>query len=247
MGDSNPSSYPSLTSSWTPESSCVASTGFWYVIYAHQATNVVYSNMFGMPSVTNSIDAKDTGQGITPTGGCVPPSYTLGVPYLTDGDCPPRYFRACVNAWGIAILSTPAPSTSTVTTTSSMFTASSTTSSATSSNLGTNTSPEATQTSSPNGLSTAAKGGIGAGAAVAALAIIGLIVWVVHLKRKAKPQIPPAQGPSTNYPEAYQAGGFPAQHGHHYAPANTKDASDAQMAQDRRKYELSADMGRREM
>lgn len=86
MSLDNPSSYPSLTSSWTPASSCVASTGFWYVVYA---TNVVYSDMFGMPSVTN------LGQGSTPTGDCVPPSYTLSVPYLTDGDCPTHYFRAC--------------------------------------------------------------------------------------------------------------------------------------------------------
>lgn len=86
MSPSNPSSYPSLTSSWTPASSCVTSTGFWYVVYA---THVVYSDMFGMPSVTN------IGQRSTPTGGCVPPSYTLSVPYLTDGDCPVNYFRAC--------------------------------------------------------------------------------------------------------------------------------------------------------
>ncbi|KAI3338064.1 hypothetical protein F4824DRAFT_461044 [Ustulina deusta] len=85
MSPSNPSD-PSLTSSWTPASSCVASTGFWYVVYA---PNVVFSNMFGMPSVTN------TGQRSTPTGGCVPPSYTLSVPNLTDGGCPTHYFGAC--------------------------------------------------------------------------------------------------------------------------------------------------------
>ncbi|KAJ2986497.1 hypothetical protein NUW58_g4999 [Xylaria curta] len=82
-------SYPSLTSSWTPSSSCVTSTGFWYVVYA---SNVVFSDMFGMPSVTN------TGQGSSPTGGCVPPSYTLSVPYLTDGGCPTHYSRACSTA-----------------------------------------------------------------------------------------------------------------------------------------------------
>jgi hypothetical protein len=86
MSSNNPSSYPSLTSSWTPASSCVTSTGFWYVVYA---TNVVFSDMFGMPSVTN------IGQGSTPKGGCVPPSYTLGIPYLTDGGCPTHYFAAC--------------------------------------------------------------------------------------------------------------------------------------------------------
>ncbi|KAI0861054.1 hypothetical protein F4860DRAFT_187050 [Xylaria cubensis] len=82
-------SYPSLTTSWTPASSCVASTGFWYVVYASGA---VFSDMFGMPSVTN------LGQKSSPTGGCVPPSYTLSVPYLTDGGCPKNYFGACSTA-----------------------------------------------------------------------------------------------------------------------------------------------------
>jgi len=86
MADSTITSYPSLTTSWVPDSSCVASTGFWYVVYA---TDVVFSDMFGMPSVTN------VGQGSTPTGGCVPPSYTLSVPYLTDGGCPANYTPAC--------------------------------------------------------------------------------------------------------------------------------------------------------
>ncbi|RYC60166.1 hypothetical protein CHU98_g6038 [Xylaria longipes] len=82
-------SYPSLTASWTPASSCVTSTGFWYVVYAK---NVVFSDMFGMPSVTN------IGHMSSPTGGCVPPSYTLSVPYLTDGGCPKNYFGACSTA-----------------------------------------------------------------------------------------------------------------------------------------------------
>ncbi|KAI0509295.1 hypothetical protein F5B22DRAFT_617601 [Xylaria bambusicola] len=86
MLSDNPSSYPSLTSNWTPMSSCVTSTGFWFVVYESHA---LFSNMFGMPSVTNN------GQGRTPIGGCVPPSYTLSVPYITDGGCPTNYFRAC--------------------------------------------------------------------------------------------------------------------------------------------------------
>ncbi|KAI0968448.1 hypothetical protein F4678DRAFT_482055 [Xylaria arbuscula] len=86
MSSDNPSSYPSLTSSWTPASSCVTSTGFWYVVYA---TDVAFSDMFGMPSVT------DIGRESTPDGSCVPPSYTLSIPYLTDGGCPSYYFAAC--------------------------------------------------------------------------------------------------------------------------------------------------------
>ncbi|KAI1280200.1 hypothetical protein F5Y07DRAFT_356232 [Xylaria sp. FL0933] len=82
-------SYPSLTTSWTPASSCQASTGYWYVVYG---PDVIFSNMFGMPSVTN------LGRKSSPTGGCVPPSYTLSVPYLTDGGCPPDYFGACSTA-----------------------------------------------------------------------------------------------------------------------------------------------------
>ncbi|KAI0432462.1 hypothetical protein F5Y09DRAFT_329661 [Xylaria sp. FL1042] len=79
-------SYPSLTTSWTPASSCLSSTGYWYVVYG---PSVAFSNMFGMPSVT------DLGRKSSPAGGCVPPSYTLSVPYLTDGGCPPHYFGAC--------------------------------------------------------------------------------------------------------------------------------------------------------
>jgi hypothetical protein len=79
-------SFPSLTTPWVPDNSCAATTGFWYVIYA---TGFVFSDMFGMPSVT------DIGQQSHPTGGCVPPSYTLSVPYLTDGGCPTSYFPAC--------------------------------------------------------------------------------------------------------------------------------------------------------
>lgn len=85
--------YPSLTTSWTPSSSCVTSTGFWYVIYAYdKSSNGLFSDMFGMPSVTN------IGQMSNPTGGCVPPSYTLSVPYLTDGGCPKSYYGACSTA-----------------------------------------------------------------------------------------------------------------------------------------------------
>ncbi|KAI0444517.1 hypothetical protein F4803DRAFT_560872 [Xylaria telfairii] len=85
--------YPSLTTIWTPASSCVTSTGFWYVVYAYdKSSNAIFSDMFGMPSVTN------IGQMSNPTGGCVPPSYTLSVPYLTDGGCPKSYHGACSTA-----------------------------------------------------------------------------------------------------------------------------------------------------
>ncbi|KAI0403072.1 hypothetical protein F4802DRAFT_322842 [Xylaria palmicola] len=89
MASNTITAYPSLTTSWTPDSSCVTSTAFWYVVYGE---DVVFSDMFGMPSVTN------LGQESSPTGGCVPPSYTLSVPYLTHGGCPKNYFGACSTA-----------------------------------------------------------------------------------------------------------------------------------------------------
>ncbi|KAI1291575.1 hypothetical protein F5Y03DRAFT_376362 [Xylaria venustula] len=251
MSSDNPSSYPSLTSSWTPASSCVRSTGFWYVVYA---TNAFFSDMFGMPSVT------DIGQESTPEGGCVPPSYTLSIPYLTAGGCPTHYFAACstetfyadhsadyiwccpsvegwnfncapatdpgaapygcqatfnsgdiitgsrtdlieltgqaethtvqgdngVNAWGIAILSTSAPSTSTVETMSTAAPSRSTIGISAAISTGTSTSnPSSTTSSSAQGFSTGAAAGIGVGVGGAALAIIGLLIfWLLRRKYK---------------------------------------------------------------
>ncbi|KAI0471187.1 hypothetical protein F4859DRAFT_484680 [Xylaria cf. heliscus] len=316
MASNNPSSYPSLTTSWTPASSCVTSTGFWYVVYA---TDVVFSNMFGMPSVTN------LGQGSTPTGGCVPPSYTLSVPYLTDGDCPTNYFRACstgtsyagqsadyvwccpsvkgwnfncapatdtgaapygcqasfdsgniitgsrtdliehtgqaethtvggdhgVNAWGIALLSTSASSTSTATTTTTTSPSRSTISTIASTSI--STSPTSTPTSSAQGLSTGAAAGIGAGIGVAALAILGfLIFWLLRRRYKAKQlqqpqqlqqQQPPPQSYQASYQNSFYTGSELGQYGPtFYAPTVAKDRSttpNTEMTRPDMPYELS--------
>ncbi|KAH8896785.1 hypothetical protein GQ53DRAFT_838281 [Thozetella sp. PMI_491] len=259
-------SYPSLTKSWVPDSSCVASTGFWYVVYA---PNVVFSNMFGMPSVTN------LGQKSSPTGGCVPPSYTLSVPYLTDGGCPTNYYAACstgtsygsqsagyimccpsvsgwnfecapatadgpvpygcqatftsgaeltgsrtdlieltaqaethtvggdhgVNAWGIALLSTPSQTSSTT--------------SASSSTSGTSSSSSSTSTSSPGGLSTGASVGIGVGVALVACAIIGLLgFWLLRRRKKTRQQQQQQQQPPV--PQNYHDGNQSAQNAYGY-------------------------------
>ncbi|KAI8629799.1 hypothetical protein F5Y19DRAFT_432019 [Xylariaceae sp. FL1651] len=289
MAASKPTSYPSLTSSWTPASSCVTSTGFWYAIYA---TGNVFSDMFGMPSVTN-IDQRSS-----PTGGCVPPSYTLSVPYLTDGGCPTSYSAACstrtsyagqsadliwccpsvegwnfncapagnpappygcqasftagaiitgsrtdlialtgqaethtvagdhgVNAWGIALLSTPASSTSTVSTTVITPTSRSTTSNTI--GTSTSTSPTLVPTSSGQGLSTAAEAGIGVGVGIAALVILGLLMfWLLRRKYKAKQQQLPAQSHQTSYPDSHHAGIGAAQYGQfYYAQDSAKHTS----------------------
>ncbi|KAI1170237.1 hypothetical protein F4777DRAFT_133858 [Nemania sp. FL0916] len=271
MSNDNPSSYPSLTESWTPDSTCVTSTGFWYVVYA---TDVVFSDMFGMPSVTN------LGQKSSPTGGCVPPSYTLSVPYLTDGGCPTNYFGACstqtsyagksadyiwccpsvpgwhfncaaavdegaapygcqatftsgdvitgsrtdlvvhtgqaethtiggdsgVNAWGIALLSTPAPSTPSSTPPASTTPPPSSTTGASSTG---NAAPTSSSSSS-SGLSTGAAAGIGVGVGLAALAVLGVLIFFFLRRKYRKNQHQPVP---QNYQPSYMDESTASQYG----------------------------------
>ncbi|KAF6813552.1 hypothetical protein CSOJ01_04574 [Colletotrichum sojae] len=47
----------------------------------------MFSNLYGTPTPVLT--------GNAPTGDCFPPSFTINVPYSTDGDCPAGYTRAC--------------------------------------------------------------------------------------------------------------------------------------------------------
>lgn len=78
---------PTLPSTWSAPSSCVGSTGYWYVVYATVNGGLLFENMYGIP--TPSQLSKD------PSGLCAPPSFTSDVPYVTDGPCPTGYSAAC--------------------------------------------------------------------------------------------------------------------------------------------------------
>ncbi|KAI1401726.1 hypothetical protein F4819DRAFT_312279 [Hypoxylon fuscum] len=92
-------SYPTLPSTWTAPSSCLASTAYYYVI-EQTATNgdLLIEQIFGIPTPAQFI----------PSGTCVPPSYDPDVPYITDGPCPTGYSVAC--ATGADFQGTPASS-----------------------------------------------------------------------------------------------------------------------------------------
>ncbi|KAM3561227.1 hypothetical protein MY1884_002494 [Beauveria asiatica] len=80
----------SFPSSWTAPTSCFASTNYYRVLYAEGKARFV-SNMYGTPTPVFT--------GNTPSGDCFPPSFTINVPYLTDGSaCPTGYTRACATA-----------------------------------------------------------------------------------------------------------------------------------------------------
>ncbi|KAM3540417.1 hypothetical protein ARSEF1564_006653 [Beauveria bassiana] len=80
----------SFPSSWTAPTSCFASTNYYRVLYADGKGRFV-SNMYGTPTPVFT--------GNTPSGDCFPPSFTINVPYLTDGSaCPTGYTRACATA-----------------------------------------------------------------------------------------------------------------------------------------------------
>lgn len=90
--------YPTLPSTWSPSSQCVASTAFYYVVertYSPSGTlpgGVIFSLMYGIPTPT----VYGTITGATPSGTCVPPSFTTDVPYVTsEGRCPSGYSIAC--------------------------------------------------------------------------------------------------------------------------------------------------------
>ncbi|KAL0932130.1 uncharacterized protein CTRU02_213083 [Colletotrichum truncatum] len=77
---------PTIPSSWTAPTSCFASTLYYRVLLG----GGYFSNLYGTP--TPVLD------GNTPIGDCFPPSFTIGIPYRTDGDCPTGYTRACATA-----------------------------------------------------------------------------------------------------------------------------------------------------
>ncbi|ATY63490.1 hypothetical protein A9K55_007395 [Cordyceps militaris] len=80
----------SFPSTWTAPESCFASTNYYRVLYADGGGRFV-SNMYGTPTPVFT--------GNTPSGDCFPPSFTINVPYLTDGSaCPAGYTRACATA-----------------------------------------------------------------------------------------------------------------------------------------------------
>ncbi|KAI0096093.1 hypothetical protein GGR51DRAFT_544354 [Nemania sp. FL0031] len=78
---------PALPSTWTPPSSCLASTAYYMAVTWSEAGSYEFINMFGNPTPT------EYG---TPSGPpCLPTSFTAEVPYLTDGPCPSGYSVAC--------------------------------------------------------------------------------------------------------------------------------------------------------
>ncbi|KAL2022455.1 hypothetical protein VTK56DRAFT_5284 [Thermocarpiscus australiensis] len=77
---------PTIPSTWTAPTSCFASTNYYRVLLG----SGYFSNMYGTPTPVLT--------GIKPTGDCFPPSFTINVPYLTDGNCPSGYTRACATA-----------------------------------------------------------------------------------------------------------------------------------------------------
>ncbi|TDZ34739.1 hypothetical protein C8035_v002564 [Colletotrichum spinosum] len=77
---------PTLASEWTAPTSCFASTLYYRVLLG----GGYFSNLYGTP--TPVLD------GNIPTGDCFPPSFTISVPYRTDGDCPTGYTQACATA-----------------------------------------------------------------------------------------------------------------------------------------------------
>ncbi|KAI1339325.1 hypothetical protein F5Y15DRAFT_424033 [Xylariaceae sp. FL0016] len=80
-------SYPTLPATWTAPESCIGSTGYWYVVYRTVDGNLLFENMFGIPTPSQLSQ--------NPSGTCVPPSFTSDVPYTTDEGCPTGYSAAC--------------------------------------------------------------------------------------------------------------------------------------------------------
>ncbi|KAF6821957.1 hypothetical protein CPLU01_12290 [Colletotrichum plurivorum] len=74
---------PTIPSSWTAPTSCFAKTRYYRVSYAPSYV----SNLYGTPTPVLT--------GNAPSGECFPPSFTINVPYRTDGGCPTGYTRAC--------------------------------------------------------------------------------------------------------------------------------------------------------
>ncbi|KAI5460823.1 hypothetical protein BGZ63DRAFT_358899 [Mariannaea sp. PMI_226] len=77
---------PTLPSTWTAPTSCFVSTNYYRVLLG----GGYFSNMYGTPTPVLT--------GNKPTGNCFPPSFTIDIPYLTDGGCPSGYTKACATA-----------------------------------------------------------------------------------------------------------------------------------------------------
>ncbi|KAI0183955.1 hypothetical protein EV127DRAFT_506103 [Xylaria flabelliformis] len=70
--------YPNFPSSWSAPTTCFESTNIWAVILSIDAADITtYRYFFGVPATT-------------PTGDCLPPSYSTSVPYIGQ-TCPPGY------------------------------------------------------------------------------------------------------------------------------------------------------------
>ncbi|KAI3319780.1 hypothetical protein HD806DRAFT_507986 [Xylariaceae sp. AK1471] len=79
--------YQTFPATWTPASSCLASTAYYQAVFSHYtgidgSESQSYVNMFGNPTPSHYAP---------PSGPCLPPSYTPKVPSATDGPCPTGY------------------------------------------------------------------------------------------------------------------------------------------------------------
>ena len=78
---------PTLPTTWAPDTACVGSTGYWYVVYETVDGALRFENMYGIPTPSQLSQ--------NPSGLCAPPLFTSNIPYVTDGGCPTGYSAAC--------------------------------------------------------------------------------------------------------------------------------------------------------
>ncbi|KAK2028989.1 hypothetical protein LX32DRAFT_693618 [Colletotrichum zoysiae] len=83
---SNPlvTSLPTIPSTWTAPTSCFASTNYYRVFFSRGDNVFFYTDLYGVPMLS------------APTGDCLPPSFTVDAPYITDGGCPAGFTSGCV-------------------------------------------------------------------------------------------------------------------------------------------------------
>ncbi|KAK2052632.1 hypothetical protein LY76DRAFT_526288 [Colletotrichum caudatum] len=83
---SNPlvTSLPTIPSTWTAPTSCFASTNYYRVFFSRGDNVFFYTDLYGVPMLS------------APTGDCLPPSFTVDTPYITDGGCPAGFTSGCV-------------------------------------------------------------------------------------------------------------------------------------------------------
>ncbi|KAH8882275.1 hypothetical protein GQ53DRAFT_666072 [Thozetella sp. PMI_491] len=79
----DPATLPTLASTWTAPTSCFATTNYYRALLG----GGYFSNLYGTPTPVLT--------GNAPSGVCFPPSFTINVPYRTDGNCPSGYTTAC--------------------------------------------------------------------------------------------------------------------------------------------------------